>query len=447
VTTNSASFTFSGSEAGATFACSLDGGGFQACSSPQSYSSLADGSHSFQVRATDAAGNTDATPAGLSWTVRAAPPKLTFPAAQTIEATSAAGAIVTYRVSAESQGEPVPPDAIVCTPPSGSTLALGTTTVNCSGTSVYGVKATGSFVVTVVDTTPPRLTVPTPLGLVAGGAVPHTNASISAFLSAARAVDLVDPQVGVTSDAPATFPIGTTVVNFTARDVSGNTTSASSAITIEQGRPGSEPTGAGSSSAPDRTPPGDVRGLEATPADRSVTLSWANPPDADFQHVDVFRAAVSAAAVETRIYSGSAKKLVDRGLENGRLYQYVVVAVDKTGNKSGGAVVTATPKALLLLAPKNGARLSRPPTLVWAASGEASYYNVQLWRGESKILSAWPIRTRHALRRQWRYEGRRYSLSPGAYRWYIWPGLGERADANYGPVLGMQTFSITRAKH
>src|SRR5206468_13066018 len=135
----------------------------------------------------------------------------------------------------------------------------------------------------------------------------------------------------------ATFPIGTTVVNFTARDVSGNTTSASSAITIEQGRPGSEPTGAGSSSAPDRTPPGDVRGLEATPADRSVTLSWANPPDADFHAVDVFRAAVSAAAVETRIYSGSAKKLVDRGLENGTLYQYVVVAVDKAGNGSGGA--------------------------------------------------------------------------------------------------------------
>ena len=42
-----------------------------ACSSPKSYSGLAVGSHQFSVRATDAAGNVDATPAIFGWTVEA----------------------------------------------------------------------------------------------------------------------------------------------------------------------------------------------------------------------------------------------------------------------------------------------------------------------------------------------------------------------------------------
>ncbi len=69
VANDSASFSFSSSKAGSTFECSLDGSAFVGCSSPKGYSGLSQGPHTFQVRATDSAGNVDATPASRSWTV------------------------------------------------------------------------------------------------------------------------------------------------------------------------------------------------------------------------------------------------------------------------------------------------------------------------------------------------------------------------------------------
>lgn len=69
-----ASFSFSASQAGSTFECQLDGGGFSGCNSPQSYTGLADGSHTFQVVATDGTGNADPTPATQTWTVDTTPP-------------------------------------------------------------------------------------------------------------------------------------------------------------------------------------------------------------------------------------------------------------------------------------------------------------------------------------------------------------------------------------
>ena len=83
----------------------------------------------------------------------ATPPVLHLPANITAEATSPAGAIVSYNATATDARDT---NVVVnCAPPSGSTFALGGTTVNCSATNSRNKTAEGSFSITVVDTTAP----------------------------------------------------------------------------------------------------------------------------------------------------------------------------------------------------------------------------------------------------------------------------------------------------
>jgi Ca2+-binding RTX toxin-like protein len=67
------SFIFAASEAGVGFEYQVDGGSYVAAGSEVTLDALADGKHSLQVRAIDAAGNVDATPANYSWTIDTTP--------------------------------------------------------------------------------------------------------------------------------------------------------------------------------------------------------------------------------------------------------------------------------------------------------------------------------------------------------------------------------------
>ena len=59
-----------------------------------------------------------------------------------------------------------------------------------------------------------------------------------------------------------------------------------------------------------------------------------------------------------------------------------------------------------------------------------------------KILSAWPKKNSFKLKRKWRFNRSLRRLTPGTYVWFVWPGLGERKEGRYGPVLGSSTFRI-----
>jgi hypothetical protein len=73
------SFGFAASEAGSSFTCRFDyAADFTPCSSPKTYTGMVEGAHVFRVRATDAAGNTDPTPATRQVTVDTTPPETTI---------------------------------------------------------------------------------------------------------------------------------------------------------------------------------------------------------------------------------------------------------------------------------------------------------------------------------------------------------------------------------
>jgi uncharacterized repeat protein (TIGR01451 family) len=83
-----ATFGFAATEV-STFTCSLDGAAWTTCTSPMTYDGLSTGTHTFRVRATDAAGNTDASPATWTFTVDGPDTTITYGPSGTVRETSA----------------------------------------------------------------------------------------------------------------------------------------------------------------------------------------------------------------------------------------------------------------------------------------------------------------------------------------------------------------------
>ncbi len=384
-----------------------------------------------------------------------AAPQLTVPGPITAEAQDASGADVTYTVTATNPaGKPV---TVSCAPPGSTAVGtltatvhfpLGVTTVTCSVIDETGaVAATASFTVTVADTSPPVIAGTPAVQVDAAG----VGGAVVSYLPP-TAVDSVDGPVPV-SCSPASgslFPIGSTTVTCTASDSRGNTATATFAVTVTA--PTTAPTPPPTSptppppgrSVPDTVPPHEVGKVQVESINRAIRLSWALPSDPDFDHIEVQRSSSSSDAPLITVYSGSASSFTDRSVNGGTSYRYVIVTVDRVGNRSAGITVAATARLFMLLSPRDGATLKKPPRLVWRSWPSATYYNLQLFRGSQKIFSAWPIRPGLRIKKTWIFGGKRYTLSRGTYRWYVWPGLGPRSATDYGPLLGNSSFTVKR---
>ena len=208
---SSANATFEFSAAGAdSFRCVWDSAVEDPCISPASRS-LVEGRHDFQVVARDASGN-ESTSSSYSWTVDLTPPQL--PADDVVEAMSPAGAIVVF--GAIDNLDPTP--ALSCNHASGSPFSLGITTVSCTATDAAGNQTSGSFTVTVEDTTPPTLA-PRP------DVIRQQESAQGAVVDYARpnAQDIADPSPTVQcAPAPGSvFPVGETDVTCIAVDDAG----------------------------------------------------------------------------------------------------------------------------------------------------------------------------------------------------------------------------------
>jgi len=358
-----------------------------------------------------------------------------------VEANGPTGSVVNYTPPTATDLVDGPIASVPCTPAPGTLFPLGTTTVTCSATDSHGNTATASFTIDVVDTTPPHLIVPANATIYASSSLGSSlaDSDVGTWLASASATDLVDPHPTLTNNAPSEFPMGTTTVTFVATDASGNTVSGTATLTVIPRPSGKAPT---LPPPPDRTPPANVSSLVATAGDGLVTLTWKPPTTADFASVVITRS-LSTGANASVVYRGAATTFVDHGLKDGTEYRYLVVSVDSAGNSSAGVAVVAMPKLSALRSPKDGARLHAPPGLVWMAVPSAGYYNVQLFRGKTKILSAWPVKTKLALQARWTFGHVKYRLTPGVYHWFVWPGFGPRDKASYGAMLGSSSFVIS----
>jgi HYR domain len=384
---------------------------------------------------------TDATTTDVTTTttVDNPPSFANVPSGLTVEANGPSGSAVNYTAPTASD-DTDGPRPVSCTPGSGSTFPLGSTSVTCTATDLAGHQAEASFTVAVHDTTAPTLVTPDPHSVYASSALGASDSDpgVVAFVQAASATDIVDPHPVVGSNIHSLLPVGTTVISFYARDFSGNSTTRNVPLTV---LPPPE------ASAPPLPPvvvaslPPNVGVVGVAALDGTLVLTWQPPPGCD--HVVVTRSNSDGSA-EKVVYSGEGSRYEDQGLENGIEYRYVIRCVDASGNRSAGVAIVAVPHRNMLRSPKDGAALKKPPKLVWARDAEADYYNLQLLRNNVRIFAAWPTKTTFALKKGWKYQGRKYALRPGRYEWFVWPGVGPRKDATYGTLLGARSFVILR---
>jgi hypothetical protein len=343
----SAAFTFASSETNSTFQCSLDGEAFTACGSPASYTNLAVGPHSFQVRARDQAGNVDASPATFLWTVdqtapetslTASPPALTSQAAATFTFASEPGA--TFQCSLD--GATFSP----CTSPFTATLAEGPHVFQVRASDAAGnVDATPASASWTLDLTAPETSLTS-----APGSLVHATSATFAFSSEVGATFecRLDDAAFTPCASPHAFAWlteGPHVFQVRARDAAGNL----------------EATPASHSWSIDVTAP--ATSLTSAPA------SLGNATSALFTFVSSEEAASFDCALDGQDFTACGSPLLLAGLTEGPHF-FQVRARDVAGN------VDASPAVFLwsidLTAPETGFT-SAPPALTQQTSATFTF--------------------------------------------------------------------------
>ncbi|MCC7306375.1 MAG: PxKF domain-containing protein [Acidobacteria bacterium] len=250
----SASFTFTSNETSVTFECSLDGAAFAACTSPKSYTGLALGSHTFQVRAKDSVGNTDPTPASYTWVINSPP---TISAAGGVTRVQAAGPSISQIATV---GDPdQAPNTLAVTVNGGPSATVNGVTVNsitiapsgavsasvsaaCGATNASftlrvtdsgGLFAQATLAVTVINETVPPVINPI-ANVIATLPLNSPATSMAVSFPLPTATDNCGAVVVTTNPVSGSvFNIGNTTVNVTATDANGNVSTATFTVSVQ----------------------------------------------------------------------------------------------------------------------------------------------------------------------------------------------------------------------
>ncbi len=188
------------------------------------------GNYFYSISVTNATGctRTSSAEAVVAASCGTAPSFTTCPGNQTANTASLCSAVKTYSTAAT--GNPVPTITYAFTGAttvsgsgdgSGSTFNVGTTTVTVTATNGIGSPATCSFNVVVTDVTVPTIT------------------CSGTFNTCTTTPTLPTPTTSdncgvasVTNDAPGTFALGSTIVNWTVTDVHGNTNTCAQNVIV-----------------------------------------------------------------------------------------------------------------------------------------------------------------------------------------------------------------------
>ncbi len=187
----------------------------------------------------------------------------------------------------------------------------------------------------------------------------------------------------------------------------------------------------------DTKAPAVVTKLKAKVSGRTVKLTWKNPADRDFDHVVITvseRKPAKRVAVK-RVYSGKGTQATTK-VAAGESRWFTVIAYDEAGNASPAASVRVTIAAPSRFGPEPRAKVHGKVRLSWPVVKGARYYNVQVYSGKKRILVSWPAGGKLQLPQAKLKRGKTYT-------WYVWPGLGAKAKAHYGKLIGKSTFTFT----
>ena len=258
----------------------------------------------------------------------------------------------------------------------------------------------------------PALTVPADMTVEADA---PAGAGVSFTVSAVGRENQTLP-VACSPASGSKFPLGQTTVTCTAQDRPDEVTSKSFRITVA-----------------DRTSPRLVvpASVKARTSSKKGALVKFTASATDV--VDGAIVPVCAPASSTLFRVGATRvdcTASDRGQNVARASFIVSVKLVRKARQAA------------LFSPAAGEVVSTAPRLAWRRAPNASYYNVQLFRGGHQILSAWPSRPGLQLHDAWTHHGQRMVLSPGRYVWFVWPGFGPLARAQYGALLGRSTFRV-----
>jgi HYR domain-containing protein/putative Ig domain-containing protein len=233
--------------------------------SPASGSTFAKGVTTVTCTATDNLGNTGSC--AFTITVNdAQPPSIIVPDSfSEPTAVNQCSVVVYYGPAARDN---CPGVTTNCDPPSGSAIPKGVTTVTCTATDTSGNTASGSFTITVIDTQPPSIACP---ANITKSTDPNSCSALVSYAAPTVTDNCPGATATCTPPSGTTFPKGVTTVTCIATDASGNQSSCSFAITVND------------TQAPTITGPSAITAVAplACPTTTSTTVSYPSPVVSD----------------------------------------------------------------------------------------------------------------------------------------------------------------------